>query len=128
MKVVDLDVLRPEPRFVRLGGKDIDVSFVPCAITFKIDTIIRDLGSASSGDVAGDLDLARKVFELSIDLCVAFCEHKHPELDREWFYDNVDALQVRGFAEAVREALQRAYVGASGGSSKNVEAAETTSP
>ena len=43
MEVVDLDILRPAPRMIKLGGHKIDLSFVPCGITFDIDKISRRL-------------------------------------------------------------------------------------
>ena len=47
MKVLDLDVLRPESNYVKIGGINVDVSFVPSAITWDIDQIIQELGKFS---------------------------------------------------------------------------------
>ena len=118
MRIEDLDILRPEPRLVKLGGNEIDVSFIPCAITFELDRIMGELSKISQEDVTANSEVTRRAFDLSIDLCVAFCSHKHPDMDREWFMENVDAGQVRVFALAVREALQKAYAG---GEPKNAE-------
>ena len=38
--VIDLDILRPEQKLVKLGGHEIDLSFIPCGITFEIDQIV----------------------------------------------------------------------------------------
>lgn len=111
MKVQDLDVLRVEPRFIRISGKDIDVSFIPCGITFDIDDIIQQLGKLDPELASKGGAETKKAFELSIQLCAIFCSHKYPELDLEWWNNNADALQVKTFAEAVKEALQRAYAG-----------------
>jgi len=111
MKVEDLDVLRPEPRMVRLGGKDIDVSFIPCGITFDIDRIIQQLNGIDQKSIMDGGESTRKALDLSIDLCVTFCSHKYPEMDREWFDSNVDSIQIERFVNSVREALLRAYAG-----------------
>lgn len=114
MKIEDLDVLRPEARIVRIGGKDIDVSYVPCGITFEIDSITQELSKIDIEEVRKNGPDARKAFDLAIDLCAAFCSHRHPEMDRAWFLDNVDALQVQAFAAAIKEALMLSYAGTGG--------------
>ena len=125
MKIEDLDVLRPEPKFIRLGGKDIDISFIPCGITFEVDALIQELGMISQEDLSKGGEEARKGFDLSIALCATFCSHKHPELTKEWFLENVDGAQIKGFSLAIREALVRAYAGVQT-DPKNVEATKET--
>ena len=113
MKVEDLDVLRPEKRIIRLGGKDIDVSFIPCGITFEVDSHIRELRDLDHSKLLDNGEETRKAFEISVKICAAFCSHKYPELDIDWFNSNVDANQVRIFANAIQEALMKAYAGVS---------------
>lgn len=125
MKVEDLDVLRPEPRIVRLGGKDIDVSFIPCGITFSIDRIIAELSKMNSETLLSNGEETKRAFDLSIELCVAFCSHKYPELDKEWFLGNVDARQITSFSGAIKDALVRAYAGIEA-QTKNVKAVKKT--
>lgn len=121
MKVEDLDVLRPESRIIRLGGKDIDVSFIPCGITFEVDKIIQELGKMDQEKMAMNGEETRRAFDLSISLCVAFCSHKYAELDENWFRENTDARQIQAFSEAIKDALMRAYKGAES-NSKNLKA------
>jgi hypothetical protein len=111
MKVLDLDVLKPKPVLVKIGGKEIDVSFVPCGVTFEIDGIMQDLSKITVEDVQGNPESARRAFELTVRLCAAFCTWKAPELTFEWFMTNADAAQVREFANMIREALERSYAG-----------------
>lgn len=121
MIIEDLDLLRPEPRAIKLAGKEIDVSFIPVAITFDVDRILRELNKLGVIDPEQDDGAMRKAFDLSVELCVLFCEHNHPEMDSDWFYENVDAVQVKAFTSAIREALVRAYEKVTGGP-KNAEA------
>jgi hypothetical protein len=129
MEIEDLDVLRPTAKIIRIGQKEIDVSFIPCGITFEIDLLINELNKFSLDKLKGsikELELPeeeqikikeerqasiKKAFELSLDLCAAFCSHKYPEMDKQWFKDNTDALQVQKFSAAIRAALVRAYAG-----------------
>ena len=111
MQVEDLDILRPTARILRLGGKDIDVSFIPCGITFEVDKLVRDLQTINAEKIQENGDDTKHALNISIDLCVAFCSHKYPEMDRAWFASNVDVQQVKQFVEAIQEALIRAYAG-----------------
>jgi hypothetical protein len=121
MKIEDLDVLLPEKRIIRIGGKDIDVSFIPCAITFEVDKIIRELTTISKETILDNGEGTKRAFNLSVKLCSVFCEHKFPELDETWFMENTDPIQIKHFSSAIQEALQRSYLGIVG-NSKNLKA------
>ena len=119
-KVIDLDVLKPESRFIKLCEKQIDVSFIPCAITFEVDQIMSELGTISQESILKNGDDTKRAFDLSVKLCSVFCEHKYPELDEEWFKNNCDATQIKVFVECIQEALNKAYLGV--GKPKNRQA------
>lgn len=121
--VQDLDVLRPEKRVVKLGGKQIDVSFIPLGITFDLEDIIRQLGELDQKELASGGPAARKAFDLTIKLCSAFCTLKNPEMDEQWFRENVDSIQLQALATEIRGALSRAYAGLD---PKNAEAAQAS--
>jgi len=111
MNIVDLDVLRPEKKVIKLSGHDIDVSFIPCGITFEIDTIMQDISGLDNNAVIAGGDEAKKAFDLSIRLCVAFCSWEHPELDEKWFRSNVSPQQLGVMAGVIQDALMQAYAG-----------------
>lgn len=111
MIVEDLDALRPEPHFIKLGGKEIDITFLPCAITFDIDAIVRQIGEMDKEELLENGSATKEAFDLTIKMCVIFCQHSHPEMDEEWFRNNTDAFQLQAFSSAIKEALVRAYVG-----------------
>ena len=125
MKIENLDILRPEPQYIKLDGKEVDVSFIPCGITFEIDAIMNSLTTITEADLLLGGEKTKQALGLSIDLCSTFCSIQYPEMNREWFARNVDALQIKGFVEAIRVALIKAYAGASEGTSpKNRKAAK----
>jgi len=111
METLDLDILRPEKKLVKIGGQTIDLSYIPCGITFDVDKIVRTLGKFTEKELIADADKAKIAFELSIQLCALFCTVKHPELDEEWWRNNADITQINQFAYAVQEALVKAYKG-----------------
>jgi hypothetical protein len=110
-KVLDLDILRPAPAMVKLGGKTHDVSYIPCGITFDIDQIVRELSTIKESEVGVSDEETKKAFDLTIRLCVAFVQYKYPEMDDKWFLDNVSPNQVRAFADAIKTALIKSYEG-----------------
>jgi len=111
MKVVDLDVLRPEKRVIKLSGNEIDVSFIPCGITFDVDAIMQEIAGLDQQAVKAGGAEARKAFDLSISLCVAFCAWEHPDLNEKWFRGNVSPQQLGAMSEVIQEALLQAYAG-----------------
>jgi hypothetical protein len=110
-KVIDLDILRPEPRVVKIGGKEIDVSFIPCGITFDLDAIVQELVKIKPEKIKSDPKEMRRAFDLGIKLCSVFCQHKYPEMDEQWFLDNASSTQVNGFTSAIQTALYESYAG-----------------
>lgn len=111
MKIEDLDALRPEPRNVRIGGQDIDVSFIPCGITFDVDAIMAEIRGLDREAILAGKEEARTAFNLSVRLCSKFCSYRYPEMDEDWFMKNASPIQVKAFAEAISDALTKAYEG-----------------
>jgi len=110
--VLDLDVLRPEKRIVRIGGHDIDVSFVPLAITWDVDELVRELMQyGDQEEVAKDAEKTKAVLKLSCKLCAVFSSWQYPELDEKWFENNMDAAQLNMFVPKIQETLERSYNG-----------------
>ena len=110
-EVRDLDVLRPPERPYKLGGQEIDCSFVPTGITFDIDNVVSEMAKLDQKKIGKDDAETLKAFNLGVKLCVVFCEHEHPEMTEEWFRKNTSARQVRDLGEGIREALAQAYEG-----------------
>lgn len=109
--VLDLDILRPDKKLIKLNGKTFDVSFIPLGITFEVDDIIRELGGIKQQDVGEDKEKTKKAFELTVKLCSVFASYKNPEMTPEWFLDNVSANQINEFAAAIKDALIVSYKG-----------------
>ena len=111
METLDLDILRPEKRLVKIGGQTIDLSFIPCGITFEVDKLVREISMYTEKELNEDRAKAAIAFELSVKLCATFSTVKHPELDEEWWLENADVIQINQFVYAVQEALVKAYKG-----------------
>ena len=109
MEILDLDLLRPEPKVIKLGGKEIDVSFIPCGITFDIDRITRDISSLDMKKVQSGGKETHKAFDLSMELCAVYCQVSFPEMDKAWFERHANPQQVNALVAAIRETLYLGY-------------------
>ena len=109
--VIDLDILRPDQQIIKIGGKEIDVSFVPCGITFDLDAIVQQLTKLDTKRIKSDPKEMRRAFELGVELCAVFCSHKYPEMDSNWFKDNASGEQIKVFTESIQKALMDSYAG-----------------
>lgn len=110
-EVLDLDVLRPKPVLIKLGGNEIDVSFIPCGITFEIDKISRELVRLAPkvGDGTKSNEATRQAFDLSLKMCSIFCEPHYPEMDEEWFRANTSPDQIYKFADLLQDTLTASF-------------------
>jgi len=109
--IVDLDILRPEKMIVKLAGKDIDVSFIPLGITFEVDDAVNELGKFTKAELRTDKAKIKEALGITIRLCAAFASYHHPEMDEKWFMDNCDSSQINMFAQSIKGALKRSYLG-----------------
>ena len=116
-EILDLDILRPKKRSIKIGGKEVDVSFVPCAITFDLDAAVRELQDSTK-----KVDL-KKSFEVAVKICALFCANQYPEMTEKWLMDHTDAKQLNVFALEIQKTLAEAYAGVEE-YSKNLGAAQ----
>lgn len=110
-EVIDLDILRPAKKIIRLGGKEIDVSFIPTAITFDIDSMLAELRKISKKDIEKGGEVCKKAFDLSVGVCSVFVENAYPEMDKAWFIQNTTAPQITAFIKEIESALIASYKG-----------------
>jgi len=121
MEIIDLDLLKPEPKIVKLNGKEINVSFIPCAITFQVDETIREIQGLDAEKVQAGGDDTARAFKLGIKLCALYCSVKNPEMNEKWFMENSSPAQVQVLVDCIRNALFTGYQQVED-YSKNVEA------
>ena len=108
--IVDLDILKPPKKIIKLGGVQIDVSFVPCGITWEIDSLVRKLSEYDENRLK-DEKSSKEALDIIIKLCSTFASFKNPELSEKWFRENVEMPQINAFVSLIKEALIRSYAG-----------------
>ena len=102
----DLDILRPQPEFVRLAGKKIDISFIPSGIAIDITQLQSELAeltdtpekmeSIKTG--GGD---ASKTFDIAATICAKITEAQHSEMTKEWLLKNTDVIQIKALMDHI---------------------------
>lgn len=110
-EIIDLDILRPAKKILKLDGKEIDVSFVPTAITFDIDKMMNELAKIPLKEIEKGGEQSKKAFDISAKICSIFCENTNPEMDYDWFCKNTSAPQVNVFINEIKQALIASYKG-----------------
>lgn len=106
--VIDLDILKPPKKIIKFNGKEIDVSFVPLAITFEVDELCARLVEITkSGDLKTEVSVQKDAFNCALDIVTTFCSYRYPEMDKKWFMENATALQIGTFTEAIRGAISK---------------------
>ncbi len=127
--VHDLDVLRPKPEYVLLGGKQIDISFIPAGVAMDMMALQQELNKLVNTPeklrkVAAGGKEAQRTFEIAADLCAAITSSQYPEMDKAWLLKNTDALQIKALVEYVTSAVSRSLEGAEDDEIKKPEATE----
>ncbi len=125
----DLDVLRPQPEDVKLGGKKIDISFIPAGVAMDMMTLQEELSKLTNTPeklkkVAAGGKEAGRTFEIAADLCAAITKSQHPEMDKDWLLKNTDVLQIKALVEYVTTAVSSSLDSAEDDDIKNPPAAE----
>lgn len=125
----DLDVLRPKPEFVRLGGMDVDVSFIPSGVAMDAMAMQQELvqltgtpGKLKKIEEGGSE--ARRSFELAAELCSAITKAQHPEMDKDWLLVHTDVRQLRALMEHITKAVFHSLEGVEDEELKKQQAAE----
>ncbi len=135
--IIDLDILKPPSRMVKLKAREIDVSFIPCAITFDIEEIrlelvelVKDIEAKTGKKGAAALESAtdgpndKRVLELGVKMCVAFCAVKFPDMDVDWFMTNTSPAQVAAMSQEIQLALTQSLKGVVDHQKKTVKTAK----
>ncbi len=127
--VHDLDVLRPKPEYVLLGGKQIDISFIPAGVAMDIMTLQQELQKLTDSPekmkrVQSGGKAAQRSFEIAAELCASITSNQHSEMDKKWLLKNTDVLQIKALMELVTQAAFRSLEDAEDDDIKKPEATE----
>ncbi len=125
----DLDVLRPQPEYVLLGGKKIDISFIPAGVAMDAMGLQDELNKLTNTPekmkkVAAGGTPAKRTFEIAAEICAAITSCQYPEMDKDWLLKNTDVAQIKALVEYVTIAVAGSLEGAEDDEIKNPPATE----
>ena len=123
----DLDVLRPPPEYVRLAGKDIDISFVPSGVSVDISNVLRRLQELDI-DTENLDETAEEGVEIMAELCALITIKQYPEMNRDWLLAHTSATQLRKLLEHITDAMNRSIANIKEGETTKKKSATGTSP
>lgn len=131
--IQDLDVLRPTPEYVRLGGKDIDISFVPAGVAIDILGLQDQMTELAGSDDAverltKDRDASLRLFDLQAEYCAKLTSAQFPEMDKDWLLKHTSVRQLKILIARVTSAVTRSLAAVEDEEVKKASAAEGTSP
>lgn len=104
-EILDLDVLMPPKRMVKLNGKQINIGWIPAGAVWKIDQIKTQAAKLNLKKVEDGGAETEKAVELAFEMCAAFCEPQYPDMDIKWFKANVPVETVQKLAEEINKTL-----------------------
>lgn len=122
--VYDLDILRPTPEYVLLGGKRIDISFVPSGIAIDIMAMQQKLQDlTSTPDKLKKIEAGGKAaiesFQVAASICAKITESQHKDMTKEWLLKNTNVVQLKQLIEHITNAVSKSLEGIEGESGKN---------
>ena len=106
----DLDILRPKPEYIKLGGKEIDISFIPSGIALEIMGLRGTLENLTNtaekvAEIEAGGEGALKSFEITAEICAKITATQHKEMTKEWLLKNTDVLQLKALIEYITQAM-----------------------
>lgn len=129
----DLDILRPKPEYIVLGGKRVDISFIPSGIAMDIMTLqaelqeLTDTPEKMKSIQAGGKE-ARRSFEIAAELCAAIMQNQHKEMTKEWLLKNTDVIQIKILMDHVTKCVFRSLESAEDDELKKQQAVGQNNP
>ena len=119
----DLDILRAPPEYVKLAGKNIDISFIPSGIAIDITNLEEELHALvgtkeKMEEVEAGGEAATKAFELSAELCAVITSSQHKEMTKDWLLKNTNVWQLRRLMDYISKAVYASLNLAKDGKSK----------
>lgn len=102
----DFDALAPPKRIAKIGGEEIDVSFVPARTALKFIDFSKkyDMNALKNG---GTEAFGSGMLEGMLDIIEAICARSSKKITTAWLLDNVEMSVLMQFVEYVFEGVKK---------------------
>lgn len=85
-EIRDFDAVSPERRYAKIGGKKIDVTFIPPRVTLDMARFKDDLEAGKISDL--------EKMERMVDLVARAASRSDPEVTSDWLLDNTPDIFI----------------------------------
>jgi hypothetical protein len=119
----DFDILAPPKRTAKIGGEEVDVTFIPARaalefINFSKKHDVKKLEALTEENL--DLDILGD----TLDIVALVCQRTNKKITKDWLLDNSDMATLMAFVQYVFASINKTNVEAEdnageGGESKN---------
>jgi hypothetical protein len=92
-EIRDFDAIAPKGRRAKIGGRVVDVSFIPGRITLELARFKDALDS-------GELTELQSI-ETALDIVAQITTRQDPEMTADWLLDNAQLLRLTDFINYV---------------------------
>ena len=102
----DFDILAPPKRIARIGGEEIDVSFVPARVALQFIGFSKkyDVKTLETG-TAGNFDPC--MIEDMLGIIEGICKRSSEKITAEWLLNNVDISVLMQFIQYVFAGIKK---------------------
>lgn len=117
--IKDFDVLAPPKRLAKIGGEEVDISFIPTriALEFMAFSDFKEEG------------FKPEMFQKIVDVTAKLCLRSNPKMTADWILDNVDPVTLMQFlvysVKSLTEGMKDRNVDIPGAEGAGGEAGET---
>jgi len=100
----DLDKLRPPAEYVLLGGRKIDISFIPSGVALDVIQRKQELEAMTDtpeklAEIEDGGPAAAATFELAAMMCATITAAQVPEMDKDWLLKNTSVNQLKALID-----------------------------
>ena len=121
--IIDLDAIKPQERFIKIGDKKINVTIVSFERILDIVDRIDKLSDPDKGTSS-----QRWILETFSDVTKTILKDADPEITDEWLEDNIDATRmIKLITELVMPILNEMDVDVNAGLPKQKETKKNSS-
>jgi hypothetical protein len=111
-EIIDLDVLRPPERLIKLGGKTYDIGFIPIGVALDIDRHRNELAEYGTKPIEPGSKESVEASKLTLKIISKILSSQGEDMPEEWLAKNVTTGQAVALTEIIYKTLQDSMISA----------------
>jgi predicted trehalose synthase len=98
--VLDLDVIKPEERKLKLGGKEFDITIIPMNLAVEFLEMREEIIG-----MVTENSMNRVTYEKVMDLFSRILQISHSDIDKTWLMNKMSMQRLKPFLDEMLEAI-----------------------